>query len=259
MVDLLLCFYRLTSNWLSWTVPHLLLISRHQIQYGQPSCENISIRKHNKQLQDVSCEVILWMMIGTTLLQWYQYVPIQLTIVGYQAFVENLLLNHLLMHQIYLFQDSSSSLLFPCGCYWTYVYLSHSILVPFYMILQHVILQLITRFEVFHNKFRIMMDINTVIRVNKHVRTVRVTFIIDCRIHRITCNSNGWMNNLVLWLLYKLSNNHSVRQSRHKRCVEGIQTVNFGTLQIFYLDGKFMVDMGNVIHCIRQGVYEVDV
>ena len=60
-----------------------------------------------------------------------------------------------------------------------------------------------------------------------------------CRIISIASCLNGWTNSFVLLLLLKLSSNHSVRQGRHKRCVESIQTGGFVTLIVINLSGKY--------------------
>ena len=71
---------------------------------------------------------------------------------------------------------------------------------------------------------------------------------------RVACRSDDWMNSFVPLLLCELGSNHSVRQGRHKRCVEGIQTGGFVTLSVVYLSGIFLTDQRDVVECNRRDV-----
>ena len=65
----------------------------------------------------------------------------------------------------------------------------------------------------------------------------------------ITGHSDGWTNRFVPFFLCKLSGNHSVRQDRHKKCVECVQTGGFVTLSGIRLSGKYLRDMGDIVQC----------
>ena len=78
-----------------------------------------------------------------------------------------------------------------------------------------------------------------------------------CHTSSIACHSNGWTNSFIPLLFCKLSSNHSVRQDRHKGCVEGIQRGGFVTLSVINLSRKFFTDKGDVVKYIEQDVNKV--